>query len=117
MELFGIGAKAKPEVDLTGLEGKLIDIFLARKERNVQVIVVTNDSPAKREGRDLLFAAWSESCAEALIARLELVSTSAQRTHNNSLDRSADRASFNLFFGFRVVHNRRARSTLTLAGS
>ncbi|HCX29027.1 MAG TPA: hypothetical protein DHU55_04525 [Blastocatellia bacterium] len=66
VELFGIGAKAGPDIDLAGQEGTLIDIFLARKDRNVQALVVTRDSPAKREGRDLLFVACGESCAEAL---------------------------------------------------
>jgi hypothetical protein len=27
-ELFGIGAKARPDLDITELEGKVIDIFL-----------------------------------------------------------------------------------------
>ena len=65
-ELFGIGAKARPDIDIAELEGKVIDIFLTRRDRNVQALVVTNDSPAKREGKDLLFVVCSESCAEAL---------------------------------------------------
>jgi hypothetical protein len=66
MELFGIGAKARPDIDIMELEGKVIDIFLTRSDRNVQALVVTKDSPAKREGKDLLFVACCESCAEAL---------------------------------------------------
>jgi hypothetical protein len=65
-ELFGIGAKARPGIDITEQEGKVIDIFLTRRDRNVQALVVTNDSPAKKEGKDLLFVVCSESCAEAL---------------------------------------------------
>jgi len=65
-ELFGIGAKARPDIDITGLEGKVIDIFLTRRDRNVQALVVTKDSPAKKDGKDLLFVACSESCIEAL---------------------------------------------------
>lgn len=65
-ELIGIGAKARPDIDITELEGKVIDIFLTRRDRNVQALVVAKDSAAKREGKDLLFVACSESCAEAL---------------------------------------------------
>lgn len=65
-ELFGIGAKARPDIDITEQEGRMIDIFLTRRDRNVQALVVTNDSPAKKEGKDLLFVVCRESCAEAL---------------------------------------------------
>src|SRR4030095_9150031 len=65
-ELFGIGAKAHPDIDISEMEGKVIDLFLSRRKRTVQALVVTKDSPAKREGKDLLFVACSESCAAAL---------------------------------------------------
>jgi|SRR5262249_32967780 len=65
-ELFGIGAKARDDIDITGLRGKMIDVYLAQRDRNVQALVVTEDSPAKREGKDLLFVTCSESCSEAL---------------------------------------------------
>jgi hypothetical protein len=65
-ELFGIGAKAHPEINIGEMDGKVIDVFLTRRNRNVQALVVTKDSPAKREGKDLLFVACSESCAAAL---------------------------------------------------
>ena len=65
-ELFGITAKARADIDITELEGKVIDVFLTRRERTVQALVVTKDSPAKKEGKDLLFVACSESCSEAL---------------------------------------------------
>jgi hypothetical protein len=65
-ELFGIGAKAHPDIQISEMEGKMIELFLSRRNRNVQALVVTKDSPAKREGKDLLFVACSESCATAL---------------------------------------------------
>jgi len=65
-ELFGIGAKARADINITELEGKVIDVFLTRRDRTVQALVVTKDSPAKKEGKDLLFVACSESCSEAL---------------------------------------------------
>ncbi len=65
-ELFGIGAKARPDIDLSESTGKVIDVFLTRRDRNVQALVVTEESPAKKEGKDLLFVVCGESCAEAL---------------------------------------------------
>ena len=65
-ECFAVGAKASAEMDLQALEGKPVDFFLARRDRNVRAIVVTNDSPAKREGKDIVFVTCSESCSEAL---------------------------------------------------
>jgi hypothetical protein len=65
-ELFGISAKARPDFDISEFRGKVIDVFLAQRNRNVQALVVTEDSPAKKEGKDLLFVVCGESCAEAL---------------------------------------------------
>ena len=65
-ELFGIGAKARDDIDIKELRGKVIDIYLAQRNRSVQAVVVTADSPASREGKDLLFVTCSESCSEAL---------------------------------------------------
>jgi hypothetical protein len=42
-----------------------------RKDRNVQAMVVAEDSPAKRDGKDLLFVTCGESCAEALRQSLD----------------------------------------------
>ena len=66
VELFSVGAKAKPGVDLTRREGELLDIFLEKEGRSVKAVVVTLDSPAKMEGYDLLFVACSEGCAKEL---------------------------------------------------
>lgn len=70
-ELFGIKGKAVPGLDLSGLEGKLIDVFLTKRARNVQAMVVAFDSPAKKEGIDMVYPACGESCAEALRQGLE----------------------------------------------
>jgi hypothetical protein len=70
-ELFGIGAKAWPDIDLTGKEGTVIDLVLERRDRNVQALVVAEDSQAKKDGKDLLFVACGESCAEALKQAVE----------------------------------------------
>jgi hypothetical protein len=66
VECFGVGAKASAEMDIAALEGKVVDLFLKRRNRTVAAIVSTSDSPAKREGKDMLFVTCSESCSEAL---------------------------------------------------
>jgi hypothetical protein len=66
IECFGIGAKASPGVDIKALEGKVVDLFLKRRNRTVAMMIPTIDSPAKREGKDMLFVMCSESCSEAL---------------------------------------------------
>ena len=66
VELFSVGAKAAPGVDLTGHEGAHLDIFLEAGGRAVRAIVVTGDSPAKRDGYDLLFVACGQRCASEL---------------------------------------------------
>ncbi len=70
-ELFGIGAKARDDIDITESRGKVIDVYLVHRDRNVKVLVVTEDSPAQREGKDLLFVTCSESCSEALRQAVE----------------------------------------------
>jgi hypothetical protein len=45
---------------------------------------------------------------------VKILGDSARAQPNTSSDRRADSAFFNLFFGFQVVDNRRARSTLTI---
>jgi hypothetical protein len=66
LECFAVGAKASGAMDLQALEDTVVDLFLTRPNRNIKGVVVTNDSPAKREGKDLIFVTCSESCSEAL---------------------------------------------------
>jgi hypothetical protein len=65
-ECFAVGAKASADMDLQALEGTVVEMFLARRDRHVRGLVVTSDSPAKREGKDIVFVTCSESCSEAL---------------------------------------------------
>jgi hypothetical protein len=60
--VFGINAKARPEADLTEYEGQLFEVELLYPPRTVPAIVVTSDSPAKREGYDMVFLVCSEIC-------------------------------------------------------
>jgi hypothetical protein len=70
-EVFGFGAKARPEIDIERHRGKGLEVTIASLNRTVMAIVARRDSPAARAGHDLYFAACSEICARALKAALE----------------------------------------------
>jgi hypothetical protein len=70
-EVFGFGAKARPEVDREGCRGTAIAVRVASLNRNVMAIVTGRDSAASRAGHDLYFTTCSESCASAMKAALE----------------------------------------------
>lgn len=65
-EVFAIGAKLKPGIDLTKDEGTIIPLKLERIDKVLPAIVPTADSPAKKEGKDLLFKVCSDECGTAL---------------------------------------------------
>jgi hypothetical protein len=71
IEVFTIGAKAKPGIDLAEAEGKIIPLSLIRANKTVSAIVPTRDSPAVKDGYDLMFMVCSQSCAQALSNGLE----------------------------------------------
>ena len=71
VEVFTIGAKAKSGIDLTEAEGKTIPLSLIQANKTVSAIVPTRDSPAVRDGYDLIFMVCSQSCAQALSNGLE----------------------------------------------
>jgi len=64
-EVFGLSAKVKKGVDIKDKEGKIISLRLVTANKDVQA-VVTKDSPAKKEGYDLVFMACSKKCAKLL---------------------------------------------------
>lgn len=66
VEVFGISAKVRKGVDIKGKEGKIIPLHLATKKKDVQAVVVTKNSPAKKEGYDLVFLSCSQKCAKSL---------------------------------------------------
>jgi hypothetical protein len=71
VEVFTIGAKAKPETDLSEAEGTIIPVSLIQANRTVSAMVPTRDSPAAKDGHDLMFMVCSQSCAQALSNALE----------------------------------------------
>jgi hypothetical protein len=65
-EVFSVPGKAAAGVDLTDQEGNFIPMKLLLTGKTAYAFVTTSDSPAKREGYDLVFLACSQSCAESL---------------------------------------------------
>lgn len=63
-EIFSLGSKTHPEVDLSAQEGGVI--LLEVGEKVVPAIVPTGDSPAKQAGNDVLFVLCSRACGVSL---------------------------------------------------
>ena len=65
-DVFGLGARARPGVDLEPYRGQTLEIVIATLGKKVRAIVVTADSPAAKEGNDFYFMTCSEVCGQAL---------------------------------------------------
>ena len=71
MEVFGFGAKLKPDVDLSQYQSHCIQVDLVSEEKPVYMMVTAQDSEAKREGKDCMFLVCSEECGKKLKDVLE----------------------------------------------
>lgn len=71
MEVFGLGAKLKSNVDLSEYEGHCIEIGLASEEKQVFMMVTAQGSEAKNDGKDGMFLVCSEKCGNKLKNVLE----------------------------------------------
>jgi hypothetical protein len=71
MEVFGFGARLKPNVDLSEYEGHCIQIGLVSEEKSVYMMVTGQGSEAKNEGKDSMFLVCSEACGKKLKSVLE----------------------------------------------
>ncbi|MGD9080820.1 MAG: hypothetical protein PVG96_15845 [Desulfobacterales bacterium] len=71
MEVFGFGAKLKPDVDLSEYETHCIQLDLVSAEKPVYMMVAAQDSEAKKEGKDCMFLVCSEECGKKLKDVLE----------------------------------------------
>lgn len=66
-ERFGFGAKAVSGVDLSGVEGTIIEVQLVNAGKTVPVGVTAPDSPARtQEGYHFYFMTCSEDCCRQL---------------------------------------------------
>lgn len=70
-EVFAVGAKLKPDADLSAFESHCIQIELVSEDKSVCMMVTARNSEAKNNGNDGMFLLCSESCGEALKAILE----------------------------------------------
>lgn len=69
-EVFAVGAKAHPHIDLKDLEGKTTEIYCLTARKKIPVLVVTPQSQAKREGYDMIMMVCSEDCGASLRAAM-----------------------------------------------
>jgi len=70
-EVFGLGAKLRPDVDLSEFESHCIEIDLVSEEKPVYVMITAQGSEAKNAGNDCMFLVCSESCGKKLKAVLQ----------------------------------------------
>ncbi|CAB1064503.1 hypothetical protein D1BOALGB6SA_9299 [Olavius sp. associated proteobacterium Delta 1] len=70
-EVFGLGAKLKPGVDLSEFESHCIQIDLVSDESPVYMMITAQGSEAKNDGNDCMFLVCSESCSQKLTKVLE----------------------------------------------
>jgi len=69
--IFALGAKVKSNIDLRNKAGHAIQLHLLKCGKTVKAIVPTNDSQAKKEGKDLLFIICSQHCGNQLKRALQ----------------------------------------------
>jgi predicted nucleic acid-binding Zn ribbon protein len=65
-EVFGVGAKFRPGVNLSDYEGHCIEITLLSREKPIAMMVTVTGSDAKRDGKDGMFLVCSEQCGVKL---------------------------------------------------
>lgn len=66
VEVFGISVRLRQEAFQEVDPGTIQPLFLGLAGKTVAMMVVTDDSPAKRDGKDAMFQLCSEDCAKAL---------------------------------------------------
>jgi hypothetical protein len=71
VEVFGLGAGLRPDVDLTEYESHCIQIGLISEEKPVYMMVTAQGSEARNNGNDCMFLVCSERCGIKLKSVLE----------------------------------------------
>lgn len=70
-EVFGISVALRQEAFREFEPGTVQPLLLYQAGKTVPMMVVTEDSPAKRDGKDAMFQVCSEECGKALQAALK----------------------------------------------
>jgi hypothetical protein len=65
-EVFAVGARLRPEVDLSAYQSHCIQIYLISIEKTITAMVTADGSQAKAEQKDLMVLTCSKKCAAAL---------------------------------------------------
>jgi hypothetical protein len=65
-EVFSLGAKLRPDVDLSEFESHSIQVDLVSEEKPVYMMITAHGSEAKNDGNDCMFLVCSESCGKKL---------------------------------------------------
>jgi hypothetical protein len=60
--VMSVGAKTRKDIDLSQVEGKVIEVRFEIAAKNILVGVTGFDSLAKQEGHDVVFMTCSEAC-------------------------------------------------------
>ena len=71
VEVFGVGAKIRPGVDLSDYEGEAIQLMIVSEDRFVPMMLTLEGSEAKNDGNDIMFLVCSETCGKQLKSALE----------------------------------------------
>jgi len=70
-ELFGIGAKVRPGIDISEYTGRALPFEILIDARKLYAFVPLPGSEAKKHGHDLYFVVCSRQCGKELKARLK----------------------------------------------
>ena len=65
-EVLALSAKATGDVDLSAAAGTIVPIYFVLADKTIPTMIAALDSPAKKDGKDLLFMVCSETCGDAL---------------------------------------------------
>ena len=65
-ERIAIKARFRDQKEYRKNEGKVLSFTLADAGRTVMAYVVTSDSPAKKEGKEVIFQVCSDRCGDEL---------------------------------------------------
>lgn len=64
--VYGLGIKFRPSVDLSEFEGKLVEFSILTQNKKVPMMITTERSEAKEDGRDAMFMTCSNECAKEM---------------------------------------------------
>ncbi len=65
-EMFALGCKKRPVVDISKYEGGVVPVTIVTIEKTIWAVVPSSDSDARKDGKDFMFMLCSEECGWAL---------------------------------------------------